>query len=119
MLVGGRFLVYHSLQLVIMIPPSLFFDPRWNSRYTGYVTDQTTEESCFNVRDGHQILFLPQPPDLLGISRRILFVGYRGLFPVVNLPDNKTDHSPHILYRLRMTGAIFPLLHISSWRPKR
>jgi hypothetical protein len=115
---GHSFLFSVSLFCVIIVAPFLFFDSRRHSLYTGYVTDQTTEESCFNFRDEYQILLLPQPPDLLGVSRRILFLGHRGLFPAANLPDNKTDHSPHILLRLRMTGAILPLLHIHSWRPK-
>jgi hypothetical protein len=57
---------------------SLFSDPGCHSRYTGYVTDQTTEESCFSFRHGHQILLLPQPPDLLGAHEEFFSLGTEG-----------------------------------------
>lgn len=52
--------------------------PRCHSRYTGYVTDQTTEESCSSFRHGHQILLLPQPPDLLGAHEEFFSLGTEG-----------------------------------------
>jgi hypothetical protein len=42
--------------------------------------------------------------------------GERALLPGAKLPDRETDHSPHVVPKLRTSGTVPTLSHTPSWR---
>jgi hypothetical protein len=63
-----------------------------------------------------RFIFSPTRPDLRCGPPNI-FCGYHGVQSSgVERPERETDHSPYPVPRLRMIGAIPPILHSSSWR---
>jgi hypothetical protein len=66
---------------------------------------------------GKRLCFLSNSPYRVCSPPDLLFSGYRGALSAgVKRLGREADHSPHLVPRLRVIGAISQLLNTPSWR---
>jgi len=97
---------------------SLYFEKRWflygakwtqSTRYGDYALRLTFEESWCESRQGQKCVFFPKRPDWLSDPYSFLSSRHWRCSSGAKRLGREADHSPHLLPKLRMSGAISPL----------